>query len=82
MGGYIIPVSGQRLGKEVPATTVTLQGVKRGVVYAVRVKELQRRELEQPVDEVVQGRVKKDGTIAKLKVEFCTGGCDKSDVTA
>jgi hypothetical protein len=50
MGGYVIPVSGQRLGKQVPAATVTLQGGKWDVVYAVRVKELQRREQEQPVD--------------------------------
>jgi hypothetical protein len=39
MGGYIRPISGQRLGKHVPATTVTYATGKQGVVYAVRGEE-------------------------------------------
>jgi hypothetical protein len=40
MGGYIKPVSGQRLGKHVAAATVMHAMGKRGVVYEVRAEVL------------------------------------------
>jgi hypothetical protein len=44
MNRYIRPVSGQRLGRHVPAATVThAKGEKRGVAYAVRSKELKKK---------------------------------------
>jgi hypothetical protein len=49
MGGYIRPVSGQRLGKHVPVATVTHAEGKRGIVYAVHAEEVKRSELVQSV---------------------------------
>jgi hypothetical protein len=40
MDGYIRPLSGQWLGKHVPAATVAHARGKRGVVYAVGTEEL------------------------------------------
>jgi hypothetical protein len=54
-------VSGQRLGRHAAAATVTYATGETGVVYAVRAKELKRRELGQPV---------------QLRIQFRTGGCE------
>jgi hypothetical protein len=42
---------------------------EQGVVYAVPAEKLKRRELVQPVNSALQGRLRRDGHIVEMSVE-------------
>lgn len=67
MGGYIRPVSGNRLCKNVPVGTFThATGGKRCCLRGPAVGVVKIRELEQRVSRALQGSVRRDGGTVQL----------------